>query len=231
MLERHQLPHGCETNERRSFPAGAIAFDEIEAARRKNKKATIDHAAIAARLLDESGHLVPSTFQCSVAAGRTHRRDRGQRAVAMVKFNGRSNVQIAYSIAIGEAKRLFVLYVFCDALEAPTGLCVFSGINLRHAPWLGLSLVYDHAVVRHVEGDLGHMQEIIGEILLDDIALVAAADHEIIGAMRRIDLYDVPENGFAADLDHRLGLEVARLGNAGAEPPARDDDFHVTSCC
>ena len=75
-------------------------------------------------------------------------------------------------------------------------------------------------------GDVGHVQEIIGEIFLDDITLVAAADHEIVDAMRRIDLHDVPENGLAADLDHRLRPEIALLGNASPEPSGEDDDFH-----
>jgi cell division protein ZapA (FtsZ GTPase activity inhibitor) len=43
--------------------------------------------------------------------------------------------------------------------------------------------VHLHAVVREVEGDVGRMQEVVGEILLDDIALVAAADDEVRHAM------------------------------------------------
>ena len=74
-------------------------------------------------------------------------------------------------------------------------------------------------------GDIGHVQEVVGEIFLDDIALVAAADHEVVDAVRRVDLHDVPEDRLAADLDHRLGLQIALFGNASAKPAGQNDDF------
>ena len=43
---------------------------------------------------------------------------------------------------------------------------VFAGIDQRDAPRLGLALVHDHRVIRHVEGDVGHVQEVVGEIFL-----------------------------------------------------------------
>src|SRR5664279_3994158 len=77
MLECHHLAHGCETDDGRAFPAAVIAVYEIENAWRKNEKAAIDHAAIAARFLYERGYRVPVTFQRAVAAGRPYRRDCG----------------------------------------------------------------------------------------------------------------------------------------------------------
>jgi hypothetical protein len=70
------------------------------------------------------------------------------------------------------------------------------------------------------------MQEIIREIFLDDVALVAAADHEVVGAVRRVELHDVPEDGLAADLDHRLRLQIALFGYPSAQPPGENDDLH-----
>lgn len=43
--------------------------------------------------------------------------------------------------------------------------------------------------------------------------------------MRRILLHDVPKNWLATDLDHRFGLEVRLLADAGAEAPARMTAF------
>ena len=37
----------------------------------------------------------------------------------------------------------------------------------------------------HIEGNVRHVQEIIGEIFLDHIALVAAAHDEIVDAVSR----------------------------------------------
>src|SRR6185437_14510809 len=121
---------------------------------------------------------------------------------------------------------LFIFYMLRDALEPSARLRVVPGIDQRHAPWLGVPLVHNHAVVRHIESDVGHVQKIIGEILLDDIALVTAADHEIICAVRGIELHDVPENWLTADFDHRFWFEVTFLGNAGTKSAGENHDFH-----
>ena len=48
------------------------------------------------------------------------------------------------------------------------------------------------------------MQEVIGEILLDHMSLVAATDHEFIDAVSAVDLEDMPKDRLAADFHHRL---------------------------
>ena len=37
----------------------------------------------------------------------------------------------------------------------------------------------------HVEGDVRGVQEVVGEVLLDDVALVAATDDEVVDAVLR----------------------------------------------
>ena len=51
------------------------------------------------------------------------------------------------------------------------------------------------------------MEEVVGEELLDDVALVAQADDEVVDAVLGVELEDVPEDGAAADFDHGLGTE------------------------
>ena len=74
-----------------------------------------------------------------------------------------------------------------------------------------------HVIVLHVEGDVGHVQEIIGEILLDDIALVAGTNNEVVDAIGGVTLEDMPENGPPADLNHRLGFEMGFFTDARAK--------------
>ena len=95
----------------------------------------------------------------------------------------------------------------------------------------GLLLVHFHMGVRHVKGDIGHVQEVVREVLLDEVALVAAADHEVIHAIRDINFHNVPNNRLAADLDHRLGLEVGLFGDAGTETIGEDNGFHKLLTC
>ena len=110
--------------------------------------------------------------------------------------------------------------------QAPAGHAVVAGVDQRHPPWFGALLVDDHVVAAHVERDVGHMQEVVGEILLDDIALIAAADHEVVDAVRGVDLQDVPQDRTAADLDHRLGAQAGFLGKPRAESAGQDDCLH-----
>src|SRR5690606_36472736 len=65
------------------------------------------------------------------------------------------------------------------------------------------------------------------EVLLDHIALVAQADHKVVDAVMRVELEDVPEHGFAADLDHGLGAHRGFFGQARAQAAGEDDGLHV----
>src|SRR6185503_4052524 len=186
----------------------------------------VDETAVARRLLGESDDGVAPALDRAVAAGRPHRRDRGELAVAVMEADQFADVHIADAVAIGEAEGILAGQMRADALEAAAGLRVLAGVNERHAPGFGLLLMHDHRVVGHVEGDVRHMQEVVREILLDDVALVATADHEVVGAVRRVDLHDVPEDRAAADLDHRLRPQIALLGDPRAEPAGENDDFH-----
>ena len=103
---------------------------------------------------------------------------------------------------------------------------MLTGVDQRDAPGLGVLLVHLHAVGAQIEGDIGEVQEVVGEILLDDIALVAAADDEIIDAVGGVAFHDMPEDRLAADLDHGLGPEVGLFGNAGAETTGENNSFH-----
>ena len=86
-----------------------------------------------------------------------------------------------------------------------------------------------HAVGAQVEGDVGQVQEVVGEVFLDHVALVAAADDEVVDAVGGVELHDVPEDRLAADLDHGLGLEVGFLGEARAETTGKNNGFHKLS--
>ena len=47
---------------------------------------------------------------------------------------------------------------------------------------------------------------------------IPAAQNEVVQAVSGIDLHNVPQNWFMADLDHRLRPNRTFLTNAGAEP-------------
>ena len=71
------------------------------------------------------------------------------------------------------------------------------------------------------------MQEVVGEVLFDDVAFIAAADDKVVDAVGGVELPDVPEDWFAPNFDHRLWLEVRLFGDAGAEAAGEDNCFHT----
>jgi hypothetical protein len=91
--------------------------------------------------------------------------------------------------------------------------------------------VHVHAVVAHVEGDVGGVQEVVGEEVLDRIALVAKADHEVMNPVGGVLFHDVPKNWLAADLDHRLGLEVRLFADARAQATRQNYCLHRLPSC
>ena len=63
---------------------------------------------------------------------------------------------------------------------------------------------------------------------LDDLALVAEAEDELVVAPHRVVAHDVPEDRPAADLDHRLGDALGLLAHAHTVAAAEDHDLHLT---
>jgi hypothetical protein len=74
------------------------------------------------------------------------------------------------------------------------------------------------------------MEEIVGEVLFDDIALVSATNNKIVDPMGGINLHHVPKDRFATDLHHRLGLQVGLLRKPGPKASCQNDGFHINLC-
>jgi hypothetical protein len=61
-------------------------------------------------------------------------------------------------------------------------------------------------VVFEVECDIRLMQDVIGEILLDDAPFISQADNEITYTYMGVNLHDVPQYRPISDLYHRFRL-------------------------
>ena len=121
-----------------------------------------------------------------------------------VERNGRRDVYVGKAVAVCHAELVFVPDMVGYPLQAPTRECAVAGVNQRDSPRLGPLLAYVNSVVFEVEGDVGHVERVVGEILLDHITAVPTADDEVIYAVSRVDLHDVPQHRLTTDLDHWL---------------------------
>src|SRR5207302_855723 len=83
---------------------------------------------------------------------------------------------------------------------------VKASINQVHGPIISWSLM--HADMARAQGDSQVSEEplVLEEVALDHVAAVSERNEKLGKALPRIRLHDVPENGAATDLDHRLRL-------------------------
>src|ERR1700748_229242 len=86
-----------------------------------------------------------------------------------------------------------------------------------------------HAIVTHVESHVGHVQEIVGEIFLNDISLVSTTYDEIVDAMRGVAFQDMPQNRAPADLNHRLRADGSLFADACTKTASKNNCFHSFS--
>ena len=68
----------------------------------------------------------------------------------------------------------------------------------------------DHVVatIGEIVCNVRRVQEVVREIFLDDVLLVARADDELVKTVVAVELHDVPQNRHPAQLHHGLGLEL-----------------------
>ena len=88
-----------------------------------------------------------------------------------------------------------------------------------------MAVVHFHAVAGHVEGDVGHVQEVVSKILLNDVPFESAADNEIRHPVGGVDFHDMPKEGLPADFHHRFRTQDRLFTEAGAETAGQDDSF------
>ncbi len=139
------------------------------------------------------------------------------------------NIDICKAIPVGKTKCLFIFNKIRNPFQTTPGLRFLTRIDQCYTPRFSLSLMHLHLIVLHVERDIGHMQKVVGKVFLDHITLVSAANHKIMDTMSRIRLHDVPQDGFATDLDHRFWLEKGFFRNTGAKATGKNHSFHLVS--
>lgn len=204
-----------------ALPDGGVAIDVVDDLGGEDEEAAVDPGAVAVGLFLEAGDLGFRQVEGAKAAGGLGGGQGGQFALFTVEGDQGGDIDVADAVTVGEAE-IVTVKVGANALEAPPRHGLFPGVDQGHAPGLRMLFVDLHAVGAQVEGHVGHVQEVVGEVFLDDIALVATADDEVLDAMGRVELHDVPEDRLAADLDHGLGLKVGFFRQSRTEAASQD---------
>jgi hypothetical protein len=137
----------------------------------------------------------------------------------LVKSQFRREIDVRESIAIGEREHLIIRDMLQHALETAARLGLVASVHERDAPGLGAFSVDLHRAGCHVEGHIGHVQKIIREKFLNEIALVTQTQHELVEAVSGVHLHYVPQNRPSADFDHWLGPHRGLFGEARSQAP------------
>lgn len=199
------------------LPDRAVAIDQTDHIRRQHEEATIDPGTIALRLFPKAIDDVAIEFKRAKPAWRLNCGEGGKLAMRLVKSKQFAEVYVPHAIAVGETEALFVLDILLYPLQSAACHGLYAGINQGYVPRFCVPSMNLHLVVLDIERDVRRVQEIIGEIFLDEIALVPAANYEIIDPMRGVNLHDMPQDRHATNLDHRLGFDDCLFTKTGSQ--------------
>ena len=95
-----------------------------------------------------------------------------------------------------------------------------------HQPIFALVFMRLDAAVGQIDREAVADVVIIEEVTLDDFALVAEGDDELVVPEAGKQVHDVPEHRLTADLDHRLGLDAGLFLQPRAESARQNCHLH-----
>src|SRR4026207_753541 len=105
-----------------------------------------------------------------------------------MKVDERFDVDVCDTVAVSKAERLLT-DMAANTLKASAGERTVAGIDQRNAPGLDIPVMDFHRVVRCIEGDVGHMEKVVCEVFLDDVALISATDHKFVDPVVGVDFH------------------------------------------
>lgn len=206
--KRSDLVIGGQTLDGFPFEHRLLILNLIKDGRLEHKKSAIDPTALSYRLLLEASDRWPVKVQTSKSRWCLNRRDGHRFAMAPMEFNRRSDVHIAYAIAIRHAEHLVVPEIRRNISQAPTGPGILTGIDQGDFPGFRDALMHVHPILFDIERDVRRVQEVVSKVFFDQVPFVSAAYDEVVDVVLGINLQNVPENRFSAYLDHRLGAGI-----------------------
>src|ERR1035438_621106 len=184
--------------------------------------------SIELRLFEEAFHaVVAGDFENAETRRGTDGGNGHQFAVRPVELDDLVDVHVAQSVAVGQQEG-FVADILGDALDAAAGHGLFAGVgegDLEVALAVR-SVVTDLVPGSQNNGAVAVHRLVVEEVLLDVVAAITQAKHELVVAEVGVALHNMPQHGLAADLNHGLGAVLGLLAHACSLAAAQNDNFH-----
>src|SRR5207248_6562860 len=113
-------------------------------------------------------------------------------------------IYVCEAVAISDHESL-LFKMRAQAAKAAACQRVHAGVDQPNLP-VGCRAPGNFAgAIFQIDEEIAVVHDIVVEVLLDDLALVAASHEKIVEAMRGVEAHEVPEHGLAADLTHAYG--------------------------
>ena len=136
-------------------------------------------------------------------------------------------MQISHPIGVVRQELLLILDILPRRDQPLADVGVETGINKSDIPVADVTVHEIQLLAAFRQGEvIGDPLLVLEEELLDDVRLVAEAQHEILVAEVRVVLHDMPKNRSVTDLHHRLRYVSRRLAQPGPEATAEQNNLH-----
>ena len=222
--KRHNLTVARQIFHRLMFQ-NDVARNVIENFRVHDHVARVNPADVLLALFAEGKHLVAVEVEI---AETTFGLDGGYRAnfsVRFVKFQKLVDVHVGEPVAVSEEK-IFVVNVRLNFFDSFAGKGIVARVDDRDFPRLGKVVVDANSIfAAKVKRHVAVVERVFGEKTFYHVLFVARADDELVESEMRIFLHYVPENRFAADLNHRFRDNLRLFADSRAEAARQNYDL------
>src|SRR5690348_4483122 len=136
-------------------------------------------------------------------------------------------VGVAETVAVVGVEHFLAGNVIAHGPEALADVAPDAGVDHRDAPVL-LRIAEDlHFLAEAGNHAVGvGLRLVVQEEILDDVGLVAKAQHEILVTELAVVVHEVPQDRLVTDRDHRLGQALGDIADSRAETSAEKNRLH-----
>src|SRR6266403_3636901 len=217
MAISHELTFARQALQRLTFENALRPAEVIEHAAVEDEEAGADQA-IGLGLLHEALNLPLGVgFEHSEARDGWDGRDSREPTVPAMKVEQAADVDVAEAVAIGKQERVVVVEIAGNALQAATGLGFEASVGKSDGKILFVVSAHEldlrFAAKANLEVTIHGF--VVQEVILDHVAAVSEAEDKLAHSVVGVHLHDVPQNGTAPDLHHRLGTEFGFFPETG----------------
>src|SRR5580700_5202354 len=128
-----------------------------------------------------------------------------------------ADVHVAETVAVGKKERVVVLKIAGNTPQAATGLGFEAGVGESDSKILLVVGAHelDLRFAAKANSEVAVHGFVVQEVILDHVSAIAETQNELAHSVVGVHLHDVPQNGTASDLHHRLGPEFGFLPETG----------------